>query len=143
MSRDSDKPAVPLSVLNTPAKLDDLRRMPLTPGDRPASLPAMPSSPLHARVVEALRSIYDPEIPVNIYDLGLVYAIDVADDARVAITMTLTAPGCPVADAIVREVQSKVASVEGVSGAEVKLVFDPPWTKDRMSEAALLELGLL
>jgi len=149
MSHESDKPKVPLSVLNTSAKLEELRRAPLSSGHRGASGPATSSpdagvsSPLESRIIESLRSIYDPEIPLNIYDLGLIYAIDVSDDGQVGITMTLTAPGCPVADSIVREVKSKVQSVEGVASAEVKLVFDPPWSKDRMSEAALLELGLL
>jgi FeS assembly SUF system protein len=136
-------------VLNTSAKLEELRRARFSSGHRVASdaVSSSPgvgaSSPLESRIIEMLRSIYDPEIPVNIYDLGLIYDINIADGGQVAITMTLTAPGCPVADAILREVKSKVQSVEGVVNAEVKLVFDPPWSKERMSETALLELGLL
>jgi FeS assembly SUF system protein len=95
------------------------------------------------RVIDALRTVYDPEIPVNLYDLGLIYDIDVADEGAVRVRMTLTAPGCPVAGTLPLEVQKKVESVEGVRDAAVELVWDPPWTKDRMSEAALLELGLL
>jgi FeS assembly SUF system protein len=99
---------------------------------------------IEEKVIEALRLVYDPEIPVNVYDLGLIYAIDVAPaDNRVHVKMTLTAPGCPVAGSIVAEVESRVENIDEVPGATVELVWDPPWSKDRMSEAALLELGLL
>jgi FeS assembly SUF system protein len=99
---------------------------------------------IEEKVIEALRLVYDPELPVNIYDLGLIYRIDVdPDTSGVHVTMTLTAPGCPVAGELPRQVQSRVESVPGVSEAAIELVWDPPWTKDRMSEAALLELGLL
>lgn len=98
---------------------------------------------LAERVIKALKSVYDPEIPANIFDLGLVYDIAQADDGVVHVTMTLTAPNCPVADGILREVKEKVAAVDGVPAAEVKLVFDPPWDKSMMSEAVKLELGLL
>jgi FeS assembly SUF system protein len=94
-------------------------------------------------VVEALRTVKDPEIPVNIYDLGLVYEVDVQPFGVVGIRMTLTAPACPVADAIVAEVQDKVNAIPDVSGAYVELVWDPPWSRDRMSEEARLELNLL
>ena len=89
----------------------------------------------------ALKTVYDPEIPVNIYDLGLIYGLDVDESGRLECRMTLTAPGCPVAGAIVREVQAKLLSVPGVNFARTQLVWEPPWTRDRMSEAALLELG--
>jgi len=95
------------------------------------------------KIIDALREVYDPEIPVNIYDLGLIYTIDIDADHNVEVRMTLTAPACPVADKIVADVASRVRGVEGVKSAKVNLVFDPPWTKERMSEAALLELGLL
>ncbi len=94
-------------------------------------------------VVATLKCIYDPEIPVNIYDLGLIYDIEVSDEADVEVTMTLTAPGCPVADTIVREVADRVGIVPGVKRSHVQLTWDPPWTKARMSEEAMLELGLL
>ena len=94
-------------------------------------------------IVEALKTVYDPEIPVNVYELGLVYSIDVRDDGYVHITMTLTAPGCPVAGDIITEVDSKIRQLEGVSDANVMLTFDPPWNKEMMSEEAKLELGFL
>jgi FeS assembly SUF system protein len=94
-------------------------------------------------VVATLKCIFDPEIPVNIYDLGLVYDIAIGDDAVVDVTMTLTAPGCPVADQLVREVADRVGQVPGVKHSHVTLTWDPPWTKDRMTEEAMLELGLL
>lgn len=98
---------------------------------------------LRARVVEALRSVYDPEIPVNIYDLGLIYRLDIDSDRKVQIDMTLTAPGCPVAQTFPCTVECAVKAVEGVKDATVELVWDPPWSRDRMSEAALLQLGML
>lgn len=94
-------------------------------------------------VMAALRTIYDPEIPVNVYDLGLIYEIHVKTQGCVEIAMTLTAPGCPVASEIVRMVEETVAAVDGVSRVAVRLVFDPPWDRSRMSEDALLELGLI
>ncbi len=94
-------------------------------------------------VVEALRTVYDPEIPVNIYDLGLIYGIDIDQDYQVHVRMTLTAPGCPVAQTFPETVADRVRQVEGVSDATVELVWDPPWTQARMSEAAKLSLGLL
>ena len=96
---------------------------------------------LDDRIVAALREIYDPEIPVNIYDLGLIYRIDSDDMGIVEIDMTLTAPGCPVAQTFPGVVEAAVQNVEGVATAEVDLVWEPPWTPDRMSEAAKLELG--
>lgn len=95
------------------------------------------------QVIDALRGVYDPEIPVNIYDLGLIYDVDISDDRKVSIQMTLTTPGCPVAQTFPGTVECAVRCVEGVEDATVELVWDPPWTKDRMSEDALLSLGLL
>lgn len=92
-------------------------------------------------VIEALKTIYDPEIPVNIYDMGLIYSVDVQDDGRVHVEMTLTAPGCPVAVSLPLEVEEKIRQVPGVKEAKVEVVWDPPWTPDRMSEEARLELG--
>ena len=97
---------------------------------------------LRQRVVEALKQVYDPEIPVNIYDLGLIYRLDVGDGGAVTIDMTLTTPGCPVAETFPGMVEYEVGRVEGVRSAAVEIVWDPPWTQDRMTEAAKLELGL-
>ncbi len=94
-------------------------------------------------IVKALKNIHDPEIPVSIYDLGLIYEIDVDDNRKVTITMTLTAPNCPMADQLVEEVEEKVSKIEGVTGAAIKLTFNPPWDKSRMSDEAMLELGFL
>ncbi|MDR0429031.1 MAG: SUF system Fe-S cluster assembly protein [Tannerellaceae bacterium] len=94
-------------------------------------------------IVAMLKTVYDPEIPVNIYDLGLIYHVDVDDEKNVRIDMTLTAPNCPAVDFIIEDVRMKVESVEGVNNVEVNLVFDPMWDKDMMSEEAKLELGFL
>jgi FeS assembly SUF system protein len=101
------------------------------------------TSPLRERVEAALRTVFDPEIPVNIYDLGLIYGIEASDDGAVVVTMTLTAPSCPAAGALPGEVEDKVQAVEGVTDVRVSLVWDPPWDKSRMSEAAQLQLGLM
>lgn len=98
---------------------------------------------LEAEIVRVIKTIYDPEIPVNIYELGLIYEVDVDEYDNVDIKMTLTAPNCPVADSLPKEVEDKVAAIDGVEKANVELVFDPPWDKDMMSEEALLELGFL
>jgi FeS assembly SUF system protein len=97
---------------------------------------------LEARVIDALRGIYDPEIPVNIYDLGLIYELRINADGKVMIEMTLTAPGCPVAQTFPDTVKRAVKEVEGVSDARVELVWDPSWDPSRMSEAARLQLNL-
>ena len=94
-------------------------------------------------IIEALRTVYDPEIPVNIYELGLVYKVDVEDDNKVLVEMTLTSPHCPVAESLPGEVELKVAGVEGVNGCEVKIVWDPPWHPSMMTEEAQLELGMI
>lgn len=98
---------------------------------------------LYDKIEEVLRTVYDPEIPVNIMDLGLVYELNVSDDGKVKIVMTLTAPGCPVAGDIVAEVQQKTEAIEGVTDVYVHLTFDPPWNREMMSEEARLELGFL
>ena len=94
-------------------------------------------------IIGELKTVYDPEIPVNIYELGLVYEINIRDDGFVNIKMTLTAPGCPVAGDIITEVDNKLRKIEGVTDANVMLTFDPPWNKEMMSEEAKLELGFL
>lgn len=94
-------------------------------------------------IVKMLKTVYDPEIPVNVYDLGLIYKIDVDDNKNVHIDMTLTAPNCPAADFILEDVRMKVESVEGVNNVDISLVFEPEWDKDLMSEEAKLELGFL
>jgi FeS assembly SUF system protein len=94
-------------------------------------------------VVKKLKGIYDPEIPVDIYELGLIYDVMINEDSDVKILMTLTSPNCPVAESLPREVEDKVASIEGVKSCEVEITFDPPWSKDLMSEEAKLELGML
>jgi len=98
---------------------------------------------LRDQIEGVLRTVYDPEIPVNIYDLGLVYEIKIGDRGEVKITMTLTAPACPAAGEIIHDVQQKVEAIEGVIDCHVQLTFDPPWNKDMMSEEAKLELGFL
>jgi FeS assembly SUF system protein len=98
---------------------------------------------LEAEILKALKTIYDPEIPVNIYDLGLIYEIDVDESDNVNIKMTLTAPNCPVADSLPIEVKEKVQTIEGVNQVNLTLVFDPAWGPDMMSEEAKLELGFL
>ena len=106
-----------------------------------AAVDADRGASLDDRIIGALREVYDPEIPVNIYDLGLIYRIDCDEMGVVEIDMTLTAPGCPVAQTFPGTVEAAVQNVEGVATAEVELVWEPPWTPDRMSEAAKLELG--
>jgi FeS assembly SUF system protein len=111
---------------------------------KPAAVPAgEPGGVLFDAVVEALREIYDPEIPVNIYDLGLIYGVDATEDGHVVVTMTLTTPHCPVAESMPGEVELRVGSVPGVGSAEVNLVWDPPWDPAKMSDEAKLELGML
>lgn len=94
-------------------------------------------------IVRVLRNIYDPEIPVSVYELGLIYEVQVSEEGKVEVTMTLTAPSCPIADDIVRDVREQVAQVPGVAEATVTLTFEPPWDKEMMSEEAKLQLGLL
>jgi FeS assembly SUF system protein len=105
--------------------------------------PAASNDELTDRVIETLKSIYDPEIPVDIYELGLIYDIQVSEDGDAVVTMTLTTPHCPVAESMPGEVEMRVLSVPGIRDAEVKLVWDPPWDPSKMSDEARLELGML
>ena len=165
------QPVVHLSVLPHSGKVEELRRQaeadrpptgaPVastvpsegTPGSASASAtPAAEPAPaavktisqklLEGQVIAALRQIYDPELPVNIYDLGLIYEIDAAPDNSVKVKMTLTAPACPVAGSLPGEVERRIEAIPDVKSADVELVWEPQWSRDRMSEAAQLELGL-
>ena len=98
---------------------------------------------LEEKIVKMLKTVYDPEIPVNIYDLGLVYKVDIDEQQNVRLDMTLTAPNCPAADFIVEDVRMKIESIEGVKSVEVNLVFEPEWDRDMMTEEAKLELGFM
>ncbi|AMM84877.1 SUF system Fe-S cluster assembly protein [Martelella sp. AD-3] len=106
-----------------------------------SSIPPEELARLSDDIVSALKTVYDPEIPADIFELGLIYKIDVDDDRMVKIDMTLTAPGCPVAGEMPAWVENAVSTVEGVSGVEVEMTFDPPWTPDRMSEEAKIAVG--
>ena len=97
---------------------------------------------LKEKVIAEIKKIYDPEIPVNIFELGLIYKIEIIDDKKVNIDMTLTTPNCPVADSLPKMVKNNILKIEGISDVDLNLVWDPPWTKDKMSEAAKLELNL-
>tara|TARA_B100000029_G_C17469217_1_gene921376 strand:- start:345 stop:647 length:303 start_codon:yes stop_codon:yes gene_type:complete len=99
-------------------------------------------SDIRKKVIDEIKKIYDPEIPVNIYELGLIYKIDIDDKNMVKIDMTLTTPNCPVAESLPKQVKDNIMKVEGVSDVDLKLVWEPPWSKDKMSEAAKLELNL-
>ena len=99
--------------------------------------------PNQDQIIEVLKTIFDPEIPVDIYELGLIYEVKISDDGRVDIDMTLTSPNCPVAETLPKEVEDKVAEMDGVTSAKVEIVFEPAWTQDMMSEAAKLECGFL
>lgn len=98
---------------------------------------------LEEKIVEMLRTVYDPEIPVDVYSLGLIYKIDIDDDANLRIDMTLTAPNCPAADFIIEDMRMKLESIEGLKSVDINIVFEPEWNKDMMSEEAKLELGFL
>lgn len=105
--------------------------------------PPVDTEAIKEEVVEAIRTVFDPEIPVNVYDMGMIYEVEVMENAAVFIKMTLTSPACPVAGTLPPEVEQRVQDVEGVRSANVELVWDPPWTMEMMSEAAKLQLGLL
>lgn len=112
--------------------------------ERPATLSGNePGGDLYEGVIAALKEIYDPEIPVNIYDLGLIYGVEIDDNSRAVVTMTLTTPHCPVAESMPGEVELRVGAVPGVGDAEVNLVWDPPWDPQKMSDEAKLQLGML
>jgi FeS assembly SUF system protein len=131
-----------LSVIPThtgqPSEVPDEFGAPLDVVPDPAQMAA-----LRPQVIDALRTVFDPEIPVNIYDLGLIYDVLIDTDGKVGIRMTLTAPACPAAQTLPGEVRDAAKRVEGVTSSRVELVFDPPWAMDRMSDAAKLQLGLL
>ena len=103
----------------------------------------MPAPFQQSTVIDVLKSIFDPEIPVDIYELGLIYEVKITEDGFVHIEMTLTSPNCPVAESLPADVEEKVGKIEGATGAKVNIVFEPPWTQDMMSEEAKLELGML
>jgi FeS assembly SUF system protein len=120
----------------------DLEKPVSTHVDPPPAAPAVEGADLEEKVVAVLRTCYDPEIPVNIYELGLIYDIQVDEKSAVEVRMTLTSPACPVAGSLPPEVQAKIKNIPGVSDAKVEIVWEPPWTQDRMSDAAKLQLGL-
>jgi FeS assembly SUF system protein len=137
-SAESSATAAPATVAVSPAAEPSALE---TPSDDPTK--AFDRKLLEGRVVEAISQIYDPEIPVNIYELGLIYKVDVRDDKSVYVTMTLTAPACPVAGSLPGQVETKIETIPEVTKATVELVWDPPWSRDMMSEAAQLQLGLM
>ena len=162
MSEEAENRAhVPLPVLPSSGKVEQLRREIMESQPQPQSQPPPPAGHVPVPVEEAggtqtprqrdiqrkvegvLRTIYDPEIPVNIYDLGLIYEVRVDDADGVYVKMTLTAPACPVAGTLPGEVESKIEAIPEVRTANVELVWDPPWSKDRMSESAMLDLGFM
>ncbi|HEV7299098.1 MAG TPA: SUF system Fe-S cluster assembly protein [Tepidisphaeraceae bacterium] len=147
---------VPLTVLPNSGKVDQMKREMMQEQQASPSSQMPTSGPGHAsnavtvdqkllegKIVAAISTVYDPEIPVNIYELGLIYKIDIKPENSVVVEMTLTAPGCPVAGTLPNEVANKIKAVDGVTDAEVVLVWEPTWDKSRMSEAALLDLGML
>ncbi len=103
----------------------------------------MDTQVLESKIVEVLKTVFDPEIPVNIYELGLIYEVIVSDEGKVEIKMTLTSPNCPMVDNLLQEIHDKVKTLEGVTDFMLNIVFDPPWNKNMMSDAALLDLGLI
>ena len=148
-----DEPAAPVESAESVSSAFDTSALTAPAG--PAAAPASASSPetpvegdplktleLKPKIVEQLSTVFDPEIPVNIYELGLIYDVVVDAQGLAVIRMTLTAPGCPAAVTLPAEVQGKVKAIDGVSDARVDLVWDPPWDKDRMSDAAKLQLGI-
>jgi FeS assembly SUF system protein len=154
MSESKPKSIASLNVVNPKDKVEQLRREFAADGanhpnqksliDRACDDSKTPAHrALQEQIIAALKTVYDPEIPVDVYELGLIYDIRIEAGNAVKIRMTLTAPGCPVAGMIVDDVTRKVEAIEAVKSCDVELVWDPPWSKDRMSEAALLELGLL
>ncbi|MFN0157921.1 MAG: DUF59 domain-containing protein [Bacteroidota bacterium] len=112
-------------------------------GLEPRQISSIEKSIIEAQAVEAIRTCYDPEIPVNIYELGLIYEVKADDVAQVAVKMTLTSPHCPAAQSLPREVENKIKAIPGVTGVKVEIVWTPPWNQSLMSEAARLELGIM
>jgi FeS assembly SUF system protein len=149
---DPTSPRQSLPVLPSSGKVEELKQQfSAAPAPTPPPAPPMHESgeltpaqrALESTVVEILRTVYDPEIPVNIYDLGLVYRIDIDAENHVKVTMTLTSPGCPVAGSLPGQVEQRIEAIPEVKSAEVDLVWDPPWDKSRLSESAMLDLGLI
>lgn len=133
----SEEAAIPAPVVREP--LSEAEELPMND-----SLPPdIATAQLEGRIIEAISTIFDPEIPVNIYELGLIYDLHITADSRVRVDMTLTSPACPVAGSLPGEVEQKVREVDGVAEVVLELVWDPPWTPERMSEAARLELGFM
>ncbi len=142
-SVNSGTPASPM--FDTSALTDEAKTSPVTPPAEPATpieVDEAKTLELKPKIVDQLVTVFDPEIPVNIYELGLIYEIEVDASGLAVIQMTLTAPGCPAAITLPAEVQGKVKSIDGVSDARVDLVWEPPWDKDRMTDAAKLQLGM-
>ena len=135
-ARSARAEAPPVAAAAAPEPALPEPQVPVTAAEAPTP------SPIEEQVIEALRTVYDPEIPVNIYELGLVYHIDVDEKNHVVVRMTHTSPGCPVAGSLPPEVENKVLAVPGVTSARVDLVWDPPWGPELMSEAAKLQLGM-
>ncbi|MBX3566906.1 MAG: SUF system Fe-S cluster assembly protein [Rhizobiaceae bacterium] len=129
------------SSANSAASAEPVSEPEARPAEPVSAIPAEELARITDDIVSALKTVYDPEIPADIYELGLVYKIDIEDDRSVKIDMTLTAPGCPVAGEMPGWVQDAVSTVEGVSTVDVNMVFDPPWTPDRMSEEAQVAVG--
>lgn len=133
----SGEDSIPASIAREPlVTVDDAPSRPDLP-------PSIQTAQLEGRIIDAISTIFDPEIPVNIYELGLIYDLSITADNRVRVEMTLTSPACPVAGSLPGEVEQKVREVEDVQDVVLELVWDPPWTPDRMSEAARLELGFM
>ena len=127
--------------MNANSKFVQFQATPTTEPEKP-KVEVPEDASLEEKVIAAMKSVYDPEIPVNIYDLGLIYEVNISDDRVVDVKMTLTAPGCPVAGILPGQVECAIKDVDEVKDAHVELVWDPPWTKDRMSDEAKLELGM-
>jgi FeS assembly SUF system protein len=137
----TDAPAAAQTEAAAPAEAGALASTEAAAPSQASAIPADELARITDDIVSALKTVYDPEIPADIYELGLIYKIDIEDDRMVKIQMTLTAPGCPVAGEMPGWVQNAVGAVEGVSDVEVDMVFDPPWTPDRMSEEAQVAVG--
>lgn len=140
MDQAAEKPGPDKGEAAAAAPPEEAASVPSAPGDGAA---AADSAALEERIIEAISTVFDPEIPVNIYELGLIYNIGIDPAANVAVDMTLTSPACPVAESLPGDVAGAVRGVSGVGEVKVELVWDPPWTPDRMSEAARLELGMM
>jgi FeS assembly SUF system protein len=136
------KPVMSNATEVHPAAADDLPESgPNTPAIEASSIPAEELEQLSSDIVAALKTVYDPEIPADIYELGLIYKVDIDDSRQVTVDMTLTAPGCPVAGEMPTWVEDAIAAVPGISGAKANLVFDPPWSTERMSDEAKVAIG--